>query len=339
MDLAKISVWRQSWLRPAKPASLAGLSRMAVRTNRGLSDRTSPNWQVWRDLSKSRFFGVGPAKPWIQVLYIDHFQLPPRWKMTGQDGDPFGDLRWRWPSKRSNFEKNLLIQKSRIQPEKRTFFSFTLENPRKSAFFFASDLCCMPRGAIIDLHGIQHFFSIFLGGQKSRNFRNFSDFSGPEKSRFFWLPTAVRTDLPNLPKSRLLARWLDLSLRRMVLAKPAKPAKISTFGQKSTFWRFCDFSGFFGFFRICQDLSGFATFRTFADFSANLTKSTILDTSKPDVWGPKISLLFGHLFRHAATHETACVGCDICAIFLSFLCAKKLEKYISLASTTLVTAG
>ena len=214
--------------------------------------------------------------------------------------------------------------------------------PRKSSkkcVFFASDLCCMPRGAIIDLHGIQHFFSIFLGGQKSRNFRNFSDFSGPEKSRFFWLPTAVRTDLPNLPKSRLLARWLDLSLRRMVLAKPAKPAKISTFGQKSTFWRFCDFSGFFGFFRICQDLSGFATFRTFADFSANLTKSTILDTSKPDVWGPKISLLFGHLFRHAATHETACVGCDICAIFLSFLCAKKLEKYISLASTTLVTAG
>ena len=179
----------------------------------------------------------------------------------------------------------------------------------------------------------------FFGGSKKSKFSEFFGFFRTWKKSNFWLPTAVRTDLPNLPKSRLLARWLDLSLRRRVVAKPAKPAKISTFGQKSTFWRFCDFSGFFGFFRIFQDLSGFATFRTFPDFSANLTKSTILDTSKPDVWGPKISLLFGHPFRHAATHETACVGCDICAIFLSFLCAKKLEKYISLASTTFVTAG
>ena len=34
-----------------------------------------------------------PAKPGFQVLYIDHFQLPPRWKMTGEDGDPFRGRR------------------------------------------------------------------------------------------------------------------------------------------------------------------------------------------------------------------------------------------------------
>ena len=185
MDLAKISVWRQSWLRPAKPASLAGLSRMAVRTNRGLSDRTSPNWQVWRDLSKSRFFGVGPAKPWIQVLYIDHFQLPPRWKMTGQDGDPFGDLRWRWPSKRSNFEKNLLIQKSRIQPEKRTFFSFTLENPRKSAFFLPPicAVCREERSSIST--GYSTFFRFFWGVKKVEIFGIFRIFPDLKKVDFF----------------------------------------------------------------------------------------------------------------------------------------------------------
>ena len=28
-----------------------------------------------------------------RCLYIDHFQLPPRWKMTGEEGDPFGGRR------------------------------------------------------------------------------------------------------------------------------------------------------------------------------------------------------------------------------------------------------
>ena len=28
-----------------------------------------------------------------RCLYIDHFQLPPWWKMTGEDGDPFGGRR------------------------------------------------------------------------------------------------------------------------------------------------------------------------------------------------------------------------------------------------------
>ena len=42
-----------------------------------------------QDLKKSS----GPAKPGFQVLYIDHFQLPPRWKMTGQTGDPFRGRR------------------------------------------------------------------------------------------------------------------------------------------------------------------------------------------------------------------------------------------------------
>ena len=113
-DLAKISVWRQSWLDLAKPASLAGPGQMAVRTNRSLAGWTWPNWQVWQDLPKSRFFGFGPAKPGSRCLYIDHFQLPPRWKMTGEDGDPFRKSRWHWPSKRRDFEKNLLITKSLI---------------------------------------------------------------------------------------------------------------------------------------------------------------------------------------------------------------------------------
>ena len=93
----------------------------------------------------------------------------------------------------------------------------------------------MPPFAIVDLHGIQHFFSIFLGGQKSRNFRNFWDFSGPEKSRFFWLPTAVRTDLPKPARIAILPGLAGLSLRRRVVAKLPKIAKISTFGQKSDF--------------------------------------------------------------------------------------------------------
>ena len=113
-DLAKISVWRQNGRIWPKWRVWLDSARVAVRTNRSLSGETCSNWQVWQDLSESRFFGFGPAKPGSRCLYIDHFQLPPRWKMTGQDGDPFGKSDWRCPSKRSNFEKNLLITKSRV---------------------------------------------------------------------------------------------------------------------------------------------------------------------------------------------------------------------------------
>ena len=125
----------------------------------------------------------------------------------------------------------------------------------------------MPPFAIIDLHGIQHFFSVFLRGPKSGNFRIFCDFLGPEKSRFFGLRTALRTDLPNLPKVDFLAIWLVLSLRRMVLAKVPKIAKISIFPDFSDFSTFCGFLRFLRFlrfFRICQDFRKLSTFRTSA---------------------------------------------------------------------------
>ena len=80
LDLAKLAVW-------------PGLAGSAVRTCQVAGRLDRRFGQVWPDLPKPARRLSGPPKPAPRVLYIDHFQLPPRWKMTGQEGDPFGGPR------------------------------------------------------------------------------------------------------------------------------------------------------------------------------------------------------------------------------------------------------
>ena len=180
----------------------------------------------------------------------------------------------------------------------------------------------MPPFAIIDLHGIQHFFSVFLRGPKSGNFRIFCDFLGPEKSRFFGLRTALRTDLPNLPKVDFLAIWLVLSLRRMVLAKVPKIAKISIFPDFSDFSTFCGFLRFFRILLIFQDSTGFPETVNFPDICQKVwfwtAQNLTFEVSNFRTFWTSVSTC-------GMRHETAYVGCYMC-YFSEFFASKKIGK-------------
>ena len=91
------------------------LARFAVRSTFWPDPRKWPLWRVWPQRLVGGPSGDVRSETWIrgliqvltkvarwtsdlpesasQVLYIDHFQLPPWWKMTGEDGDPFGGRR------------------------------------------------------------------------------------------------------------------------------------------------------------------------------------------------------------------------------------------------------
>ena len=87
----------------ARIAVLAPRSEILVRQDSGLGARFGRSWADLTDLAESPEIWCRTRKSTSQVLYIDHFQLPPRWKMTGEEGDPFGGRRWHWPSKPCNF--------------------------------------------------------------------------------------------------------------------------------------------------------------------------------------------------------------------------------------------
>ena len=89
-DFAEIAVWQRFGQILVGPGIPARSSQTAVRTvwpesarkcDSGQIPGSDRIWPLWR---------VRPGQTRTQGLYIDHFQYPPRWKMTGEEGDPFG---------------------------------------------------------------------------------------------------------------------------------------------------------------------------------------------------------------------------------------------------------
>ena len=253
---------------------------------------------------------IGPTR-----VLIDHFQLPPWWKMTGQDGDPFGGRRWHWPSKRSNFEKNLLITETVKIAEKGTFFSFILENRWKLTIFLPprSEICRHLRRVVPTAYST--IFPIFRGVKISKF------------SHFFWPSGNRQNSCPdtNFRKSHFSGKveifWIlapdkDFGRFRMVAFKVPKIRHFRNFLD------FCDFCDFCWFLR-------FRTISGFLDFSGNCPKSTILDSSKVDFWGPKISrfLTISDMRRgHEIQCQHATCVVSICTYFFVFFGNKKYEK-------------
>ena len=331
-------VWTPIWPESAKLRVWPDLARSAVRTNFPGFRRSGQLWPKLADLPESPKSWLRPQNLGPRVLYIDHFQLPPWWKMTGEEGDPFRGPRWHWPSKRRDFEKNLLITKSRIQPEKRTFFSFTPKNGRKSAVFLTPELkkCPLLRSSISSWYST--FFRLFWGSKIPKILHFFSTFLGPQKSWFFGLRTNFRTFWPNPPNpeiSRFWRFWPDTYGGTWM----AKISRFSRFCQKVEILSIFEILALSALFpKIQQNLEK----STFSGHVRKCPKVAILDTSNCSTLRSQ-NLNFRTLSGHKFRDLTGVIGPNmwvvICAIFLSFLCAKKLEKYISLASTTLVTAG
>ena len=73
------AVWQVGRPRTSQDLDLGGPDG---RSDQGSAGPTS-------DLVRTLIRTLRPAKTWSQALYIDHFQLPPWWKMTGEEGDPF----------------------------------------------------------------------------------------------------------------------------------------------------------------------------------------------------------------------------------------------------------
>ena len=267
----------QIQVRPARIQVLAvgpGSGRSARIWPDSQNPAPSSDLRIWPDpgsnLPESRF----------QALYIDHFQLPPWWKMTGEDGDPFRGRRWHWPSKRSNFEKNLLITKSLKIAEKGTFFSFTPRKCRKSAIFLPprSDFCRHLRRS--DDTAASTNFRFFEGAKKSKILALFSD-SGKSRN----LVSELDSGHPDGP-----AKVATLASGQRFQPGPYETlqmAKISTFRENS---RFCGFSGFLHFFEILQIFVIFADFWHFR----KCPKKSIFWTPKPDFFGVQNRIIFGH---------------------------------------------
>ena len=166
----------------------------------------------------------------------------------------------------------------------------------------------------------------FFGTSGSPKFCTFFGLFG---TWFFGLRTASRPDFRTWPKSRFLALWLSGWRFWQVLYGSLQMAK------KSTFLRFLRFLRFFRFFAIFSIFRDFPDFRTFPEICR-----------KYDFWHLKTRLFellkfqdFGTFwisFRHVSIWDFVCWYVHI---FLSFLATKKLKKYITLATTTLVTAG
>ena len=280
-----------------------------------------------------------PAKPGFQVLYIDHFQLPPRWKMTGEDGDPFRGRRWHCPSKRSIFEKNLLFTKSLKIAEKGTFFSFTPKNRWKSLFFYPpkSDFCRLPRRVVPTAHST--FLSIFFKRESAlqtrklraksptcglsglskivKNFKNFT-FSrfceNPKILRFFWffvIRHVPYTNRQNRNFSQLFATFVD-------------------FADFVDFCKFLDFSRF----RKTRNFSSFGTRSWHVQnlVSELVCRYDIRDTQNPSLRCPKVANFCIHAASESCTFrvvKTIALG-ELCLLFFWVFETSKNWKNISL---------
>ena len=324
-DFGRISGFRHFG---ARIAVLAPEVRNPVRTG----FRTwGPDRQVQvgpADLDLRSGNRVRTRNPDLPGVLIDHFQLPPWWKMTGQEGDPFGGPRWHWPSKRRDFEKNLLITKSLKIAEKGTFFSFTLRKVEKLTIFLPSrsEIC-------------RHLRRVVPTAYRPK----FRKFWGPRKSKFshfFWTSGGPKISCPdtNLRKSALSRKVEILAIlvsgtrfRDLTYGSLLGP-KISRFPDFSGFLRFLRF---LRFFRISQDFRISGLFRT-------CRESTIFGTSELDFWGPKNSRF--RTFRTQVSDMESSVDrghvCGIiCTYFSVFFVCKKNGKIYLFGLNHLVTAG
>ena len=312
----------------ARIAILAPRSEILVRQVSALGARFGRSELDLAGLAPSADFAVRTRKSTSQVLYIDHFQLPPRWKMTGEEGDRFGGRRWHWPSKPCNFAKNLLITKTVKIAEKGTFFSFTLEKVEKLTIFLPSrsEIC-------------RHLRRVVPTAYRPK----FRKFWGPEKSKFshfFWHSGNPEISCPdtNLRKSAL-SRKVEI----LAILVSGTRFRDLTYGstleaKKSIFSRFSGFSGFLWFlwfFRISQNFRISGLFR-------KCRESTILDTSELDFWGPKNSRF--RTFRTQVSDIDSSVDrghvCGIiCTYFSEFFVCKKIGKIYLFGLNHLVTAG
>ena len=91
--LARIAIRSTFLARPSKVATWTNLASEAGRRS---------VWRLWSETwIRPQVQGLTKVARWTsdlpksapRCLYIDHFQLPPWWKMTGEDGDRFGGRR------------------------------------------------------------------------------------------------------------------------------------------------------------------------------------------------------------------------------------------------------
>ena len=269
--LVRGRIWPEPsfWPDPGSDQDSGCPTRFQVRA------RMWPEPTFWPDPGSDLESGSDLAKVPIQALYIDHFQLPPRWKMTGEDGDPFGKSDWHWPSKRRDFEKNLLITKSLIIAEKGTFFSFTPKKSQKLTIFLAPpiEICRHLRRVVPTAY--RPIFRFFWGSKNRKKIDFFWYFFGTSGEHFFWSPDGILPDPgsgQNHGSGQICGFW-------QVLYGPSQS------GQKVDFLHFSYFFEillFFVIFADFRDFWTFATFLDFRDFSGNLYKSTILQIRRSE---------------------------------------------------------
>ena len=262
---------------------------------------------------------------------------------------PFSRSPLTLPLETIDFWKKSAIHKNAQNCRKRYIFFLYPKKSLKKCIFLPSEKRFLPSSATRRSYGTQHIFVDFFQGPKCapdtkvgapdakvrivrivknfeifRFFRFFAILRKSENFRFFSIFCGLACTLHKPPESQLFA----------------------------TFRGFVDFADFADFCKFL-DFSGFRKNRNFSSFGSrswhvqNLAARTCLQVrhlwhSRQEFECPKVANFCVHAASESWSFRVVSGLLSwrvVLAIFSNFWDVKKLKKYISLATTTLVTAG
>ena len=192
----------------------------------------------------------------------------------------------------------------------------------------------------------RRFFSgskVRSGHESWRSRRQSPDCPDCQKFRNFSIFSIFR----DFAKIRKFSIFFDFLWFGMYPTQTTRIATFRNFSRFCGFCRFCRFLQIFGFFRISQKSQLFEFWEQILtcpeSCCQNMSAGTTFVTLQTRVWGVQKLPTFAYMQHLKVDRFELSADCFswsfVLAIFSNFWDVKKLKKYISLATTTLVTAG
>ena len=292
---------------------------------------------------------VRTCQTWIPGAIYRPLSIATSVENDWANGGPFSRSPLTLPLETIDFWKKSAIHKNAQNCRKRYIFFLYPQKSLKKCIFLPSEKWFLPSSATRRSYGTQHIFVDFFQGRNChpdtkvgtldaksrivrivknfdffRFFRFFAILRKSENFRFFSIFCGLACTLHKPPESQLFATFRD-------------------FADFADFVDFCKFSDFSGFRKNLN----FSSFGSRSWHVQNLAARTCLQVRH--VWHSRHEFEVSkscNFCVHAASESWSFRVVSgllllefVLAIFSNFWDVKKLKKYISLATTTLVTAG
>ena len=300
----------------------------------GCPDQSEPGWQTCAKLAglagsaRKSIFWLRTCQTWLQVPIYRPLSIATSVENDWGRGGPFWRSRLTLPLETIKFWKKSANPKiSRLTGKKDIFGPLPSKNLEKVRFFGLRELLC---AAVCDRRSPRHtalFFDFFGGSKKSDFFGFFRIFRNLKKVDF-------------LASGQLSGQTCQTCQNRdfghLAGSEPETygPSQTCQTCQNLDFWPKVGFLALLRIFRIFQDFATFSGFVRISGFSqlCGLFQKPVkkYDSGQLKTWrlrSPNLNFLDTSFDMWHVSWDHLC-GLAICAIFLSFLCAKKLEKYI-----------